>query len=116
MKKVLVVDDDPSILTIASNRLKAEFVETLTAADGTDGLQMAREHRPDVVVLDLMMPKMHGYTVIQEIRNDPNLSHVKILVTSSKTYSSDIERTRRLGADRYLSKPFNLQEFWDYCL
>lgn len=113
MKKVLVVDDDPSILTIASNRLKAEFVEILTAANGADGLQMAREHRPDVVVVDLMMPKMHGYTLIQEIRNDPNLSHVKILVTSAKTYPSDVERTLRLGADRFLSKPYDLQEFWN---
>src|SRR6185295_3182248 len=113
MKKVLLVDDDPSILTIASTRLQAESVEILTADNGANGLHMAREHRPDVVVLDLMMPKMHGYTLIQEIRNDPTLSHVKILVTSAKTYTSDVERTRRLGADRYLSKPYNLQEFWN---
>jgi len=113
MKKVLVVDDDPAILTLASNRLQTESVQTLIADNGADGLHMAREHRPDVVVLDLMMPKMHGYTLIQEIRNDPTLSHVKILVTSSKTYASDVERTRRLGADRYLSKPYDLQEFWD---
>ncbi len=112
MKTVLVVDDDPSVLTIASKRLQAEGVRTLTAADGADGLRMLKEHRPDVVVLDLMMPKMHGYTLIQKIRNDPDLGHVRILVTSSKTYSSDIERTRRLGADRYLSKPYDLQEFW----
>ena len=113
MKKVLVVDDDPAILTIASNRLQAESVHTLIAHDGADGLHMAKEHRPDVVVLDLMMPKMHGYTLIQEIRNDPSLSHVKILVTSAKTYASDVERTRRLGADRYLGKPYDLQEFWN---
>ena len=112
MKTVLVVDDDPSVLTIASKRLQAEGVRTLTANDGADGLRMVKEHRPDVVVLDLMMPGMHGYTLIQKIRNDPDLTHVRILVTSSKTYSSDIERTRRLGADRYLSKPYDLQEFW----
>ncbi|MEO6781939.1 MAG: response regulator [Bradyrhizobium sp.] len=112
MKTVLVVDDDPSVLTIASKRLQAEGVRTLTANDGADGLRMVKEHRPDVVVLDLMMPRMHGYTLIQQIRNDPDLGHVRILVTSSKTYSSDIERTKRLGADRYLSKPYDLQEFW----
>ena len=113
MKKVLVVDDDPAALTIASSRLRSESVQTLTADNGTDGLRIVREHRPDVVVTDLMMTKMHGYTLIQEIRNDPSLSHVKILVTSAKTYSSDVERTRRLGADRYLSKPYDLQEFWE---
>ncbi len=112
MKTVLVVDDDPSVLTIASKRLQAEGVRTLTADNGADGLRMVKEHRPDVVVLDLMMPRMHGYTLIQEIRNDPDRGHVRILVTSAKTYSSDIERTRRLGADRYLSKPYDLQEFW----
>jgi CheY-like chemotaxis protein len=109
MKTVLVVDDAPSALTIASKRLQAEGVRILTAANGAEGLRMAKEHRPDVVVLDLMMPGMHGYTLIQEIRNDPNLNHVRILVTSAKTYTSDIERTRRLGADRYLSKPYDLQ-------
>jgi phosphoribosyl 1,2-cyclic phosphodiesterase len=113
MKNVLVVDDDPSILTIVSKRLEAEGVRPLTAENGAEGLRMVKEHRPDVVVLDLMMPKMHGYTLIQEIRNDPSLGHVRILVTSSKTYSTDIERTRRLGADRYLSKPYDLQKFWD---
>ena len=113
MKNVLVVDDDPSILTIVSKRLQAEGVRPLTAENGVEGLRMVKAHRPDVVVLDLMMPKMHGYTLIQEIRNDPSLGHVRILVTSSKTYSTDIERTRRLGADRYLSKPYDLQKFWD---
>jgi len=113
MKSVLVVDDTPSALIIATKRLQAEGVRTLTADNGAEGLRMAKEHRPDVVVLDLMMPGMHGYTLIQEIRNDPNLNHVRILVTSAKTYSSDIERTRRLGADRYLSKPYDLQAFWD---
>ena len=111
MKKVLVVDDDPAILTVASNRLQAESVQIFIADNGADGLHMAREHRPDVVVMDLMMPKMHGYTLIQEIRNDPALSQVKILVTSA--YASDVKRTQRLGADRYLSKPYDLQEFWD---
>jgi phosphoribosyl 1,2-cyclic phosphodiesterase len=113
MKKVLLIDDNPAILTFMSKRLQAEAVETLTADNGADGLRRVREDLPDVVVLDLMMPKMHGYTLIQEIRNDPNLSHVKILVISAKTYPADVERARRLGADRYLCKPFDLQVFWD---
>lgn len=112
MKKVLLIDDNPSILTFMAKRLKSEHVETLTADNGADGLRMAKEHHPDVVVLDLMMPKMHGYTLIQEIRNEVSLSNTKILVISAKTYAADLERTIRLGADRYLSKPFDLQVFW----
>ena len=113
MKKILIVDDDASVLAIAKKRLATEAVETLTANDGAEGLRLAMENRPDLIILDLMMPKMHGYTVVQEIRNDPALRHIKILITSAKTYSSDIERALRLGADRYLNKPYNLQEFWD---
>jgi DNA-binding response OmpR family regulator len=111
-KTVLIVDDDPAVLKIAATRIEAEGVRALTANNGAEGLSMANEHIPDVIVLDLMMPGMHGYTVIQEIRNNASLNHVRILVSSAKTYSSDIERTRRLGADRYLSKPYDLQEFW----
>jgi phosphoribosyl 1,2-cyclic phosphodiesterase len=112
-KTVLIIDDDPAVLTVASRRLQTEGIETLTANNGADGLRLAKERRPHVIVLDLMMPKMHGYTLIQELRNDVSLSTVRILVTSSKTYSSDVERTRRLGADRYLSKPYGLPEFWN---
>lgn len=112
MKKVLLIDDNAAILTFMAKRLQSEDVKTLTADNGVDGLQIAKEQRPDVVVLDLMMPKMHGYTLIQEIRNDAKLNGVKILVISAKTYAADLERTLRLGADRYLSKPFDLQVFW----
>ena len=113
MKKVLIVDDDPSILKIASMRLRAESVEVLTAGDGAEGLRMIREHRPAVVVLDLMMPKIHGFSVLQQIRSDPALRPVKVLVTSAKGYDSDVERIQQLGADRYLHKPYDLQEFWE---
>jgi phosphoribosyl 1,2-cyclic phosphodiesterase len=112
MKKILLIDDNPAILTFMSKRLEAEAIQTLTASSGEDGLRLLKEHRPDVVVLDLMMPKMHGYTLIQEIRNDRNLDSVKIVVISAKTYAADVERTKKLGADRYLSKPFDLQVFW----
>ena len=113
LKKVLIIDDDPAALKIAATRLAAEGVWAFTANNGAEGLRLANEHIPDVIVLDLMMPGMHGYTVIQEIRNNTKLSHARILVSSAKTYSSDIERTQRLGADRYLSKPYDLQVFWN---
>jgi phosphoribosyl 1,2-cyclic phosphodiesterase len=113
MKLVLVVDDDPSILKIASMRLRAEAVEVITARDGVEALRMIRDHRPALVVLDLMMPKVHGFSVLQEVRSDPSLRTTKILVTSAKGYSTDVERIQKLGADRYLHKPYDLQEFWE---
>jgi len=113
MKKVLIVDDDPSILKIASMRLRAEALEILTASDGAEGLRLIRDHRPAVVVLDLMMPKVHGFSVLQQVRSDPSLRATKILVTSAKGYASDVERVQKLGADRYLHKPYDLQELWE---
>ncbi|MCZ6490642.1 MAG: response regulator [Acidobacteria bacterium] len=112
MTKVLLVDDDPSVLAIATKRLEAEAVQILTATDGVEALRIIRESHPDVVVLDVMMPKMHGYTVIQEIRKDSSLSHVKVIVSSAKTYPADVETAMQLGADRFLSKPYSLDEFW----
>ena len=113
MKKVLIVDDDPSILKIASMRLRAEGVEVLTAGDGAEGLRMIRDHRPAVVILDLMMPKIHGFSVLQQVRSDPSLRTTKILITSAKGYAADVERIQKLGADRYLHKPYDLQELWE---
>jgi phosphoribosyl 1,2-cyclic phosphodiesterase len=113
MKKVLVVDDDAGIRTVAAKRLSAGGLQTTTASDGAEGLDLIRQLRPDVVVLDLMMPKMHGFSVVQAVRSDPKLNGVKIIICSAKTYQADIDRVRQLGADRYLPKPYNLQELWD---
>jgi len=70
-KTVLVIDDDAAVLRIATARLEAEGIRVLTANNGAEGLRLAKEHIPDVIVLDLMMPGMHGYTVIQEIGLEP---------------------------------------------
>lgn len=113
MKKVLIVDDDPSILKIAGMRLRAEGVDVVTADDGAEGLRMIRDHRPAVVILDLMMPKVHGFTVLQEVRSDPSLRKTKILVTSAMGYAADVERMQKLGADRYLHKPYDLEKLWE---
>lgn len=105
MAKVLVIDDDPIVRTIVSKRLEAAGHQVLTAADGQAGWEMVRELRPDVAILDLMMPKMHGYAVIEAIRREPVLSHVRIIVCSMKGYASDTRTALSMGADRYLTKP-----------
>jgi len=105
MAKILVIDDDFIVQTIVSKRLEADGYEVLTAADGEAGWNLARTQRPDVVILDLMMPKMHGYAVIEAIRKDPSLSGVRIIVCSMKGYASDARSALQIGADRYLTKP-----------
>jgi phosphoribosyl 1,2-cyclic phosphodiesterase len=110
MEKIIIVDDDPDIAKIAATRLRAAGYEVLTAGDGESGLRMIREHRPGVVVLDLMMPKMHGFAVCQEVRRDTSLSQVRVVITSAKSYPVDVAKAKELGADVYLMKPYDLEE------
>lgn len=110
MEKIVVVDDDPDIVTIAVRRLRAAGYEVKSASDGEAGLRLVTEERPSVVLLDLMMPKMHGFAVCQEIRKDATLDRTRIIVTSAKSYPIDIAKAKELGADVYLMKPFDLDE------
>ena len=110
MQKILVVDDDPDIVTIASRRLRAAGYEVMSASDGEAGLRMVMQEHPSVVLLDLMMPKMHGFAVCQEIRRDATLDRTRIIVTSAKSYPVDVAKAKELGADVYLVKPFDLDE------
>ena len=106
MGKVLVIDDDEIIRALASEILRAHGHHVSTAADGEAGLTMARAEHPDVVIVDLLMPKLHGYGVVEQIRRDPELKDSRIIVSSLKAYQSDIRQVEAVGADRYLKKPY----------
>lgn len=109
METIILVDDDADIRRIVELRLKVAGFRVLTAADGEAGLSLIRAERPRVVLLDLMMPRMHGFAVCQEIRKDPNLRDTYIIVTSAKAYTADIKKAKQLGADLYLNKPYDLE-------
>lgn len=109
-QKILVVDDDPIMMQFVSMGLKDKGYEVIVASDGEEGLRMTREHKPALLVLDLAMPKMHGYEVCKSIRADPSLQGTKIIVTSGKNYAVDIRTAKEVGADRYLVKPYQIQE------
>ena len=113
MEKIVVVDDDPDIVTIATRRLRAAGYLVLSASDGEAGLRLVSEERPSVVLLVLMMPKLHGFAVCQEIRRDASLDRTRIIVTSAKSYPVDIAKAKELGADVYLMKPFDLDQLAD---
>ena len=108
MEKVVLVDDDADVRRVAEFRLKAAGYEVMAASDGEAGLQLIRAERPRVVLLDLMMPKIHGYAVLQQIRSDPTLRGIRVIVTSAKTYPADIQKAKDVGADDYLTKPYDL--------
>jgi DNA-binding response OmpR family regulator len=111
VKRVLVVDDDDDMRALMSLLLSASY-EVASAADGSAGLELARKLRPDLVVLDLLMPKMHGFEVCRLIREDANLKATKVLISSSKSYQHDVRTSvEETGADDYIVKPFEVEEF-----
>ena len=105
MKKVLVVDDDAMLRDLAVDVLSSQF-EVRSAVDGQDGWEKAQAWRPDLVVTDLMMPRMHGYELCGLLKGGAGLPGVKIMVSSSKTFTTDISQAKAAGADDYLVKPY----------
>ena len=104
-KKILVVDDDEMLRSLAADLLSAEF-EVHTAVDGQDGWEKASALRPDLVISDLMMPRMHGYELCGLLKGEGGLPGVKVMVTSSKSFPTDISQATAAGADDYLVKPY----------
>jgi DNA-binding response OmpR family regulator len=104
---VLVVDDDPVILKLLEVNFEMEGFEVVRAADGFEGLERARSVLPDIVVLDVMMPRMTGYEVAKALREDDDTAHIPIIFVTARAQSSDVERGLELGVDDYVTKPFD---------
>ena len=104
---VLVVDDDPVILKLLEVNFEMEGFQVVRAADGAEGLERAREVLPDIVVLDVMMPRMTGYEVAKALREDDDTAHIPIIFVTARAQSSDVERGMELGVDDYITKPFD---------
>ena len=108
-----MVDDDEEIVGFVTMGLESAGYEVLSALDGEEGLYLARTSRPDLILLDLAMPRMHGFEVCEAIRSDRDLSGTKIVVTSGKNYAADMKRAKALGADLYVVKPYGCQQILD---
>jgi two-component system alkaline phosphatase synthesis response regulator PhoP len=106
-KKILIVDDEPQIVEICKDYLQAAGYETVTANNGTQALALARKEKPDLVVLDLMMPEMDGFDVCRAIRKE---SEVPIIMLTAKVEETDKLIGLELGADDYITKPFSPRE------
>ncbi|MDO8581433.1 MAG: response regulator [bacterium] len=101
---VLVVEDDPRLLRVYQAKLGQQGWTVLTAADGEVGSQLAREKHPQVVLLDLMLPKKDGFGVLTDLKNDPGSANVKVLILSNLGQQADIDRGKVLGAKEYMVK------------
>ena len=107
---VLCADDDEDILSLVALRLTRAGYEVVTATDGEQAVRLARERRPALAVLDVMMPKRTGYEVLAELRAEPSLAGMKVILLSARVQESDVARGLDAGADAYLPKPFKAQE------
>jgi DNA-binding response OmpR family regulator len=106
----LIVDDEDSLRKLMVMRFEQEGYHVLSADNGDDGLRLAEQERPDVVILDIIMPGLHGFEVVQRIRSNPALNRTVVIMTSAKSYKPDIEAARKLGADDYCIKPADFDE------
>jgi two-component system alkaline phosphatase synthesis response regulator PhoP len=105
--KILVVDDENYILHILDFSLGAEGYEVITAEDGEAAVRKAKEQRPDLIVLDVMMPKMDGFEACRMIKRDPDLSTTPVILLSAKARDIDQKQGYEAGADDYITKPFS---------
>ncbi|MBN2140763.1 MAG: response regulator [Desulfovibrionaceae bacterium] len=112
--KILIVDDEVHIKMLLEQTLEEleddYGVEIFTASDGEEGLDLIRRVRPDLIFLDIMMPKMNGYEVCRTVMNDPELSSLKIILLTAKGQEVDRKQGLDMGAAMYLTKPFDPDE------
>jgi phosphoribosyl 1,2-cyclic phosphodiesterase/CheY-like chemotaxis protein len=106
MKTVLIIDDDADYRRLLCEILKMQGWRVLEAEEGEKGVELARRHRPQAVVCDLLMPRVNGFQVCRSIRGEMTLRQTKIVVTSGRDFESDRQAAREAGADEYLTKPF----------
>ena len=112
--KIVIVDDEVHIRALLEQSLEEleedHGVEILSAENGQEGLEVIKEARPGLVLLDIMMPMMNGYDVCKSIREDPNLTDTKVILLTAKGQEADRERGVEVGATRYMTKPFDPDE------
>jgi DNA-binding response OmpR family regulator len=105
-RKILVADDEPNIVISLEYLLKREGYTVVIARDGEEALEAIRREQPDLVLLDVMMPKKSGFEVCQEVRADDALQNTKILMLTAKGRDTDVAKGTALGANAYMTKPF----------
>jgi len=105
-KKVLIVDDDRFIIKLLKITLQEDY-ETIAAYNGEEAVARAKIDRPDLILLDIMMPKMDGFEVIQTLRLEKNTKDIPVIIVSAKSQEKDLEKIKKLEVAGYIRKPFN---------
>nr|WP_203597353.1 response regulator [Actinomadura bangladeshensis] len=107
MGRVLVVDDDEVIRQLIAVNLQLEGFAVETAVDGQDCLEKVGEVRPDVITLDVMMPRLDGWVTAVRLREDPGTAHIRVVMITARAQEHDVRRGHEIGVDAYVTKPFD---------
>jgi len=111
MKKILFIEDESALQKTFGEILKQEGYEMISALDGETGLRLAKSEKPDLILLDLILPKMHGFDVLKKIKEDKEIKHIPIIVLTNLEDIKDVDRAIGLGATTYLVKAqYSLEE------
>jgi len=110
VKKILIADDEPNIVISLEFLLKREGYEVVVAHNGVQALERIREQRPDMAILDVMMPQRNGFEVCQDLRQDPEFKDLRIMMLTAKGRDTEVSKGLALGADVYMTKPFATKE------
>ncbi len=108
--KILVVDDDQNIRRLLSFNLTAANHEVIIAVNGKDGLQKAVSHKPDLILLDIMMPEMNGYDTCKMLKKTEETKNIPVFMLSAKSQMMDLDDAFDAGADDYITKPFDVEK------
>jgi DNA-binding response OmpR family regulator len=109
-KKILIVDDEPNIVISLEFLMQREGFEVFVANDGEAALQSVAAHAPDLILLDIMLPKVNGFEVCRQLRTNPDRQALKILMLTAKGRETEMAKGMALGADAYTTKPFSTRE------
>ena len=107
-RRILVVDDDPRLLHVVAMYLSIEGYEVDSAANGEEGLRLLEQKRPDLVILDVMMPGIDGLEACRRIKSNPETRHIPVVLFTALSRTDDVENGRAAGANRFINKPFSL--------
>jgi len=105
-KKILLVEDEKDLSKTIAFRLEANGYTVVTAYDGQDGFEKAKKEKPDLIILDLMLPKMDGYKVCALLKSDARHSKIPIIIFTARAQAEDVKMGKEVGADAYITKPF----------
>lgn len=109
-KRVLIIDDDPNIVNLIKTFINKLGFETIVSQDGLDGLNQARSQKPDLIILDIMLPKLDGYKLSRYLKYDEQYRRIPIIMLTAKSDERDEEIGRATSADAYITKPFDNQK------